>query len=240
MRAPMTARQPMRAEGARAPRIASLALALAFLAPGCTGAIPTGRFDAFSEASRTAATASGATYARIEGLQRQYMVFNPAEGRLTLESFVPRVRDDQGQVRDFDLAPRLRVRESALQVLSDYADALQAFAKKDYQGDLDKATRNLDASVSSLASALGGADAGKAGGILATAVNELGRVAIERSRRTALEKAMEQAQPGVASLAGLVVSDNVLIAQAVTVMRGGILRAANGMRPAEPSPARLA
>jgi hypothetical protein len=230
----------MRLHGRWTSRLAYPALVLLFLVVDCATSFPTGRFDALSEASRSTLDASTAMYARVEGLKRQYMVFNPAEGRLTLESFKPIVRDDQGQMRDFNLAPRLRFRESALEVLSHYADTLQAFAKKDYQGDLDKATQKLHSSIGDLVASFGGnADAQKAVGILATAVNELGRTVVEGERRETLRKAMAQAQPGVAEPASLVVADNALIAQGVTIMRSGILRAANGMRPPDPSPARL-
>jgi hypothetical protein len=68
----------------------------------------------------------------------------------------------------------------------------------------------------------------------------LGRAIIERRRRETLRKAMDEAQPGVQGLASQLVADNVLIVQAVTVMRGGVLGAANAMRPGAPSPERLA
>jgi hypothetical protein len=218
----------------------TLPLALVLLAGGCVS-IPTGRFDSLSEASHAIRSDSGETYARIGTLQREYMAFNPAEGRLTPDSFKPVVVDDQGQRREFDLGPRLRFRESVLDVLSDYTDVLQAFAKKDYQGGLDKATQKLNASVGDLAGEFSrNSDAQKAAGILATAVNGLGRALIERTRRETLRKAMDTAQPGVQGLANQLVADNALIALAVTTMRNGVLRAANGVRPGAPSPERLA
>jgi hypothetical protein len=230
----------MQSRGSCTLRVAYLVLVSLFLTVGCA-AIPTGRFDSLAEASRSLRADSAETYARIEVLQRQYMVFNPAEGRLTVDSFKPVVMDEQGQPRDFGLGPRLRFRESVLDVLSDYADALQAFAKKDYQGDLDKATQKLNGGVRDLARQVSGtAEAQKAAGILATAVNGLGRRLIERRRRETLRQAMDEAQPGVEGLAGQLVADNALIAQAVTIMRNGILRAANGMRPGTSSPDRLA
>jgi len=199
-------------------------------------AIPTGRFDALSAASRSVLDSSSATYSRIEGLQRNYMVFNPAEGRLTPESFKAVVVDDQGRKLDFDLRPRLRFRESVLEALSNYTDVLQAFAKKDYQGDLDEASQNLYASVSDLAARAPDNPAGqKAAGLLAAAVNELGRAALERTRRRALRRAMEAAQPGVEGVVDLIAADNVLIVQAVRTMQNGILRSANGLRPTAPS-----
>jgi hypothetical protein len=222
----------------RLPRlVAWLALGLP-LVTACT-TIPVGRFEALAESSRSVLDGSSATYSRIEGLQWQYMVFNPADGRLTPDSFKPVVVDDQGRRQDFDLRPRLRFRETALEALADYTDVLQAFAKKDYQGDLDKATQKLSASLGDLtALASANPDAQKAAGVLATAVNALGRAAIERVRRNTLQDAMATAQPGIATLADLIAADNALIAQAVRVMQGGIVRAANNMRPA-PSPDRV-
>ncbi len=210
------------------------AAGLLLFATACAS-IPSGRFDSLAAASQTVLQSSVETYARIENLQRRYMLFNPAEGPFTVNTFKPQIVDDQGQMRDFDLGPRLRFRESALEVLAKYAEALQAFAKKDYQGDLDKASQELGASIAGLSRHLtSDGEAKQAAGILATAVNGLGRAIVERRRRQALRKAMGEAQQGVTALAKLIADDNTELSRAVTIMRGGILRAANRIRPDAP------
>lgn len=214
-------------------------IVLAVLAAGC-GSLATGRFDAFATASRNVLQSTTDTYSRIENLQRRYMVFNPAPGALTGETFKPIIVDDKGQTRDFDFTPRLQFRQSALEVLATYIETLQGFAKKDYQGDFDKAAQDLAASIGSLAKhASSDAEAKKAGGLLAVAVNGLGHPIIEYKRKEALERAMGEAQSGVTTLATLITEDNTKIIEAVTVMRNGILRKANRIRPAADSVVRL-
>jgi hypothetical protein len=208
-------------------------------ADGCAS-LPTGRFDSLAAASHLILQGSKNTYTRIETLERGYMVFNPVPGKLAPGTFRPTIIDDNGKTHDFDYAPRLRFRESALEVLATYADTLQAFVKKDYQGDLDKAVQELDASIGNLASHVTkSADAKAAAGIIATAIDGLGKALIESKRKQALKEAMDKAQGGVAKLAGLIADDNSEIASAVVLMRGGILRVANEVRPPEHSIARL-
>ena len=202
-------------------------LTAVLLIAGCVG-VPTGRFDSLATATNEVQTSTAATYDRVEKLQRTYMIFNPADGPYTERSFDPVIDG-----RSFDLDPRLRFRESVLDVVARYVETLQTFAKTDFQEDLDTATTNLNASLSSLTKQVGGsADATKAAGILAAAVNGIGRVVIEHKRRQALQGAMGQAQPGLDEIARLFDADTALIEQAVVVMRGGILRTANTMRTA--------
>ncbi len=209
------------------------AFGIAVTLVGCT-AVPSGRFAAFADGTRSLATNSVTTYDGVVDLERTYMLYSPTtsrDGKLDEQSFKPVIVDEDGRKRDFDFKPRLEFRSAALDVLADYADALHAFATKDYQSDLDEATQSLGASVARVASEASGQDATKAAGILATAINGMGRVATEYLRRKTLRQAMDTAQPGVDKLAALIATDNASIVGAVHIMRRGIVRHANKLRP---------
>jgi hypothetical protein len=211
---------------------ATALLAITFGIAACGAPIPSGRFAAFADATRTIANDSVATYGHVVDLERTYMLYNPNGDKLNEASFAPRILDDSGRPLTFNFEPQLAFRSAALDVLADYADALHAFATKDYQQDLDAATQSLGASVGRLAASAGGVSAAQAGGVLATVINGLGRAEIERLRRSTLRDAMDKAQPGVDTLAGLIAGDNTEIMIAVRTLRKGILRRANSLRPA--------
>jgi hypothetical protein len=207
---------------------------LGILVAGC-GSLPAGRFETLASAGHNLSQGTTDTYTRIEKLQRRYMVFNPAPGELTVDSFKPVIDG-----RDFDLTSRLSFRESALNVLVTYVDALVAFVKKDYQSGLDKATQELGSSVANLVGHVASSDEAKqAGGILATAVNGLGHALIEAERTKAVKNAMTTAQTGVATLATVIARDDERIKEAVVIMGKGIVRSANRMRPSAGSRERL-
>jgi hypothetical protein len=201
-------------------------LVLAVTATGC-GSVPRGRFDALAAASKDVEARTVETDADIVRLTRRFMIFSPAPGPYTTRSFVPEI-DVDGQKQDFDFGPRLQPREAALGVLSAYTEALAAFAKKDYQGDLDRATQSLGGNVERLIGHVtASGEVKQAAGVLATAVNGLGRAVTERMRRAALRDAMEQAAPGVRAIAAFVTEVNARASAAVTVMRNEMIRKAN-------------
>ena len=209
-----------------------LAFALAVLLNGCAG-LPTGRFDALAAASRGVDASTAEADSEIVKLTRRFMIFSPAPGPYKIDSFAP-VIEVQGQRRDFDFGPRLAPRKAALDVLVSYTEAVAAFAKKDYQGDLDQATQSLGGSLQSLAGhASASAEVKQGAGVLATAVNGLGRAIIDQMRKAALRKAMEEASPGIAQIATFVKDINVLASTAVTVMRDDMLRTANKLTAAD-------
>jgi hypothetical protein len=204
-------------------------VALVAVFAGCGAALPTGRFDALAAASKAVETKTAETDAEIVKLTRRFMVFAPAKGQYTVTSFKPELDG-----MDFDFGPRLAPRLAALDVLASYTQALAAFARKDYQGDLDQATQSLGGSVTRLAGqAKASEDAKKGAGILATAVNEIGRAYIERIRRAELKKAMSKAQPGIDGIVKFVKAINDDGARAVDAMRKGILVKANELKPSD-------
>src|SRR3989442_9919561 len=135
---------------------------------------------------------------------------------------------------DLDSAPRLEPRQAALGVLAAYTEVLAAFARKDYGGELDRATHSLGGSVQRVAGHVTASSAAKQGaGVLATAVNGLGHVITERMRRAALRKAMDDAAPGIAAIVTFVKEINVLGATAATTMRDQMTRKANSLTVAD-------
>jgi hypothetical protein len=208
------------------------------LASGCA-AVPTGRFDALALATREVDTRTGEVDGDVVQITRRFMIFSPAPGPYTPRSFAPVVTVG-GQQADFDFGPRLAPRKAALDVLVAYTEALSAFAKKDYQGNLDKATNTLGGNLQDLIShASASNDVKRGAGVLAAVVNELGRAAIDRMRKTALRNAMAEAAPGVSEIAKFVRDINERAALAVTVMRDEMLRIANRANPVDGA-ARLA
>src|SRR5437762_10322430 len=106
--------------------------------------LTTGRFTALSTAISDVLKGSTATYGRIQRLERRYMTFVAGEGDLTRDTFALSIRDDSGRPLSFDLGPPLLFREAVLTTFVKYADTLQAYAKKDYQADLDRSTNELN------------------------------------------------------------------------------------------------
>ena len=155
------------------------------------------------------------TYTRIEKLQRRFIVETASDSPLTRDSFRP-VIDGQS----FDLTPELRFRETALEVLVRYALVLQAFAKRDFAGEVDKATEELAGSLKALAATAApeNESAAKASGILATVVNIIGRAIVQGKRLEALKMVMDAAQSDIAKLTQLIVGSNVKIQRAVDTM----------------------
>jgi hypothetical protein len=204
-------------------------MALAAALAGCAG-LPTGRFEALATSTRDIQTKTVQTDGDIVKLIRRFMVFSPAPGEYKLDSFAP-VIEVAGTKQDFDLGPSLEPREAALDTLAAYASALAAFAKKDYQGDLDEATQDLGGSVQRLSGhVLASSEAKTGAGVLATAVNGLGTAVIDHMRREALKKAMDQASPGIGEIARFINEVNGKAALAVRVMRSNILQHANRMK----------
>lgn len=219
-------RRSPRPDGRDRLEVAPIVVAVALLVAGCAS-LPTGRFDALATAAKEVDVRASAMDADIVGLTQRFMIFSPASGPYTVNSFAP-VIDVDGTKYDFDFGPRLEPRQAALEVLASYAEALAAFARKDYQHDLDRATQRLGGSVERLVSHAGvSAEAKQGAGILATAVNALGRAYIEHLRKAALRKAMDSAAPGVRAIASFVKEINGQAALAVGVMRDAMISKAN-------------
>src|SRR5437867_6475527 len=207
-------------------------VALGAISAGCA-AVPTGRFDALAAASKGVETRTTQTDADLVKLTRRFMLFSPAPGPYRADSFAP-VVEVGGARLDFDFGPRLEPRQAALGVLASYTEALAAFARKDYDGELDRAAHSLGGSVQRLAGHVTASAAAKQGaGVLATAVDGLGHAITERMRRAGLRKAMDDAAPGIAAIVTFVKEINTLGAAAVRTMRDQMIRKANSLTVAD-------
>ena len=210
-------------------------VALVVLGAMCAGcsAMPTGRFDTLVAASKAVEVGTAQTDADFINLTRRFMTFSPAPGPYRVDSFAP-VVEVGGARLDFDFGPRLEPRQAALGVLVAYTEVLAAFARKDYGGELDRATHSLGGSVQRLAGHVtASAIAQQGGGVLATAVNGLGHAITERMRRAALRKAMDDAAPGIRAIVAYVKEINLLGSTAVTTMRDQFIRKANSLTVAD-------
>lgn len=198
------------------------------LSAGCAS-IPIGKYEALHESSQTVLTKTSDTYQRIEELQRQFAITTAPNQKLTRRSFQPTL---DGQ--SFDLTPELRFREAALEVWVKYTAVLQAFSEKDYESDVDKASQELAASLKNLSatsSALKADDAKTASGMLATAINVIGKEIVRAKRLQALRKVMDSAQGDIENLSTLIVGSNTKIKKAVEIMTDRILAHADVQRP---------
>jgi len=161
------------------------------------------------------------------------MMFSPAPGPYRVDKLSRRSASGR-RATGLRFRPPLEPRQAALGVLAAYTEVLAAFARKDYGGERGPS----DALARWKRPAAGGhvtasAAAKQGAGVLATAVNGLGHVIIERMRRRPLRKAMDDAAPGIAAIVTFVKEINVLGATAATTMRDQMIRKANSLKVAD-------
>ena len=203
-------------------------VAVATLSVGCSS-IPVGKYQVLHESSQTVLTKTSDTYKRIEELQRLFSIATAPNQKLTRESFKPTI---DGQ--SFDLTPELRFREVALEVWVKYTVVLEAFSDKDYVSEVDKASQELAGSLRNLtatSSAMKADEAKAASGMLATAINVIGKEIVRAKRVQALQKVMDSAQGDIDNLSTLIVGSNTKIKKAVGIMTDRILAHADTQRP---------
>jgi hypothetical protein len=195
-----------------------------------------GPFDAFSASTHSLLEGADSESAQIAEVQRTFFIFAAAAGKLEANSFEPTV-NVSGRQQNVDLVRQFNERVAILEAIAHYADALSAFAKKDYQSGVDSAATKLDGSIVTLSTTTGGAgsEATAAAGYLATAVDALGHAIIEYERVRALRRAVALAQPGLSTLARLLVAGNDLIERQIGTYRDDILQDANATINANPS-----
>ena len=206
------------------------------LAAGCTATVPVGKYDALAESSQKILSGTSETYTRIEKLQRRFSVETASGQTLNRDSFKPVI---EGQ--SFDIGPELDFREAALQVLVKYSLVLQAFAKRDFEGEVDKASVELAGSLKSLAATAApkGDNVAQASGILAAVVDVIGREIVRQKRLEALRMVMDAAQPDLDKLATLITGSNDKINRFTNIMLDRILAHRSAARPAPNNPMRF-
>jgi hypothetical protein len=211
----------------RISRIVSVAIWITLISclSGCCS-VDSGRFDAFSASTHDLLQGADVESVQIAEVQHTFLIFAAAAGKLDEQSFELNVVVG-GHQQNIDLVRQFNERIAILQAIAHYADALTAFAKKDYQSGVDSASTQLDGSISNLSKMDGGSGAATAAGYLATAVDALGHVVIEYQRVKGLQRAMSLAQPGLQTLAGLLVTGDELIEKQIEAYRKDILDDAN-------------
>lgn len=160
------------------------------------------------------------------------------EGLFTGDAGVP-----GGQERAERLALRLRV----LDQLSNYSSALQQLAEADFDKDIDAAAKDLNGSLIGLRDTFkeaSGRDLQLTDddiGIIATAVNAIGKAIAEAKRRAAIKTTITKADPAVQRATALIASDlgqdsdlASFVKEAISNSRGSVQQAYNleRVRPA--------
>jgi len=198
---------------------------------GCT-AIPTSRFDLLAESGESTLKAAENVFSRMESIQLVECVVRARTKPLSEDVFKP---------GDLDLAPRLRLRQSTLEVLARYLELLKELAEKDFQGDIDAASDKLAASAKSLTAQLAPSDdkLSKVGGIFASLVEAVGAEIVREKRIRALEKAMSRAQRDLVEVCSLVSHDVRELKAFMGLMKTRIYSNFDAVRPQEKDYARL-
>jgi hypothetical protein len=210
-----------------------LIILLVLLTNGCSAVIPVGKYDVLAGSGNVILDSTSETYTRIEKIQKNQMIEQAGiKSELKRDTFLPIIEVD-GKKESFDITPELQFREDALQVLVNYTDLLQAFAKNDFEGDVDVAAEEFAGSVKSLVSTAdpNNENAQKVTGILATVIDVIGREIVRKERLDGLKKIMDSAQPSIVELASLIADDNKKIKEFVKQAIDTILRHKNTQRP---------
>jgi len=152
-------------------------------------------------------------------------------------------------------AERLALRLRALDAFANYSSALQQLAKADFATDIDTASKDLNGSLVALSATykkasgkdlpLTDADIG----IIATAVDAIGKAVVEAKRRAAIKTIIIKSDPAVQTVAKLITSDlgsnselASFVKEALSNSRGTIQQAYNieRMRPSSTFDSRYA
>jgi hypothetical protein len=140
-------------------------------------------------------------------------------------------------------AERLGLRLHALNALSNYSNALQQLAEANFATDIDTASKDLNGSLVALRSTyqkasgkdlpLTDADIG----IVAMAVDAIGKAVVEAKRRAAIKTIIIKCDPAVQTTAKLITSDlgrdselASFVTQALSNSRGSVQQAYNSER----------
>lgn len=153
---------------------------------------------------------------------------------------------DSGVLGGKEKAERLALRLRVLDQLSNYSSALQQLAEADFDKDIDAAAKDLNGSLIGLRDTFkeaSGRDLPLTDddiGIIATAVNAIGKAVAEAKRRDAIKTTITEADPAVQRATELIASDlgqdsdlASFVKEAISNSRGSVQQAYNleRMRP---------
>jgi hypothetical protein len=207
----------------------SLLLAtMTLAAAACQPVIPAGKYHVMRETTASVLATSGGAYDSLAALQQQRIVYQAATGgsNITAETYRP------GRGDKNDVAGRMRARRAALEALANYFATLDAFATRDFEGEVDAASNDLAGSVRTLAAhGSDDAEATQISSVLGTVVDVVGREVVKRKRRDGLKRIMTTAQRPVEETCRYVSSGNELAGFATDVLISNILAHARRLRP---------
>jgi hypothetical protein len=201
---------------------------------GCI-TIPAGKYEAFRDSGHSLLTNAGETYARIEGLQRQFAVVTAPDSEITVNTFRP-----QFEEKSFDLSPELRFREAALEALVKYLNLLSILSAKSRFSSVDRASQELSGSLKNLVESsklVDRDDASRVSDITFSFDNMADhRMGMGKGKRlNALRVIMDSEQAAVERLSHFVVKGSRKISARVQVMVKTIIVHANSIRPPQGS-----
>ncbi len=199
------------------------------LGTACAPPIPTGKFHVLQQSSATVLATADRAYDSIGTLQALRLVYRAATEPhpLTRATFQPDAQD-----RKTDVAGRMRARRAALETLVRYFAALDAFATRDFEGEVDAESQEFAGSVQALAAhGASDAEASKISSVMGTVVDVIGREIVKRRRLDGLKRIMTTAQQPVEETCAFVASGSELASFATNVLVTNILAHANQLRP---------
>jgi hypothetical protein len=147
---------------------------------------------------------------------------------------------DSGAQNGAEKAERLTLRLRVLDQLSSYSIALQQLAEADFDTDIDAAAKDLDGALIGLRDTFKKASGNDLPvtdadiGIIATAVNAIGKVISEAKRHDAIKTTVTKADPAVQKATALIAADlgqdselASFVKEAISNSRGSIQQAYN-------------
>lgn len=192
----------------------AVVVSAATMAPGCVSVSLTqvkqfgNATSAFSSASKTALGAVN----QAEVDRKLYLVAADPDSGPDSKTFVPFFgSDDADQQRA--KAEQLRLRLKLLDELAGYAAALEGLAAADYPQQVDAAAGDLNAALVGMGNTIRAAGGESVGisdaqlGVIATAVNAIGKGVIAKKQREALRTIIPLADEGVQAAASLIAND---------------------------------
>lgn len=200
-------------------RVAMLLLTATALG-GCSS-VPAGRFQAFSSADAAILDQMGGTTDRIQRKLRQFVVLTAPDEALAPDSFEPVVNG-----KKFDINDQLQARIAVLNVIVNYAHALELLTGSNYADAVDKASQELAASLKGVKGLNG--DASNA---FSTVVDGLAKGATGYMRKRALKDVMANGQRGLDVICIQLQQDIQKTRPYVNLMRDRYIARANAARP---------
>ena len=148
--------------------------------------------------------------------------------------------EDGGVQNGGEKAKRLALRLRVLNQLANYSKALQQLAEADFANDIDRAAKDLNGSLIGLRNTFKEASGSDLPitdadiGIIATAVNAIGKTIVESKRHAAIKTAVTKADPAVQKATVLIASDlgrnselANFVKEAISNSRGSVQQAYN-------------